>query len=130
MKIFLTVTYARSKLPTLIKPVTGIKFGRNTLVKKFVKGFLHFRTSNFIWNINDLFKHYRAKEINEELELKSITVTRVTLLALLLCQRTQTLYSLVLRFLKIETDIIHIAILEILKQFRHRKHLRPVKLNS
>ena len=95
-----------------------------------MKGFLHFRTSNFIWNINDLFKHYRAKEINEELELKSITVTRVTLLALLLCQRTQTLYSLVLRFLKIETDIIHIAILEILKQFRHRKHLRPVKLNS
>ena len=117
-------------LPTLIKPVNGIKFGRKTLVKKFTEEFFHLRPNNFVWNINDLFKYYRAKEIHKELEFKSVTRKRVTLLALLLCQRIQTLYSLVLRFLKIETNIIHRAVPDILKQFRLRKHLKPVKLDS
>ena len=38
------------------------------------------QNNNFVWNISDLVNHYRTKEKNEELELKSIIMKRAILL--------------------------------------------------
>ena len=77
-----------------------------------------------------MFNDYRNSKTNEELEIKSITIKTVKLLALLLYRRTQAIHTLDLQFIKFGTDSVHIAFLEILKQSRQVKHLKSVKLNS
>ena len=104
------------------------------LVKMFIKGSSHLILClpgyNFVWNIKGLFNDYRNSKTNEELEIKSITIKTVKLLALLLYQRTQAIHTLDLQFIKFGTDSVHIVFLEILKQSRPVKRLKSVKLNS
>lgn len=133
-KNYSNVVCARSVLSALIKPVNGIEFGKQILVKIFIEGFSHLITClpgyNFVWNIKGLFNDYRNSKTNEEIEIKSITIKTVKLLALLLYRRTQAIHTLDLQFIKFGTDSVHIAFPEILKQSRPVKHLKSVKLNS
>ena len=104
------------------------------LVKMFIKGSSHLIPClpgyNFVWNIKGLFNDYRNSKTNEELEIKSITIKTVKLLALLLYRRTQAIHTLDLQFIKFGTDSVHIVFLEILKQSRPVKRLKSVKMNS
>lgn len=83
-KNYFSVACARSVLSTLIKPINGTEFGKQILVKKFMKILydliLCLPKYNYAWNIKDLFNYYRNSKANEELELKSITIKTVKLL--------------------------------------------------
>ena len=100
----------------------------------FIKGFSDLIPClpgyNFVWNIKGLFNDYRNSKTNEELEIKSITIKTVKLLALLLYRRTQAIHTLDLQFIKFGTDGVHVAFMETLKQSRQVKHLKSMKLNS
>ena len=46
---------------------------------------------------------------NGQLDLKALTLKTATLVTLILCQRAQTIFTLDLRDIKNDKDIIHIA---------------------
>ena len=69
-----------------------------------------------------MFKTFKSRH--------ALTFKTTTLLALLLCQRAQTAYSLDLKFIKIEEDKTQIAFPSLLKQTQPGKHLKPATLKS
>ena len=75
-----------------------------------------------------MFEKYRELPPNDQLDLKALTLKTATLLTLILCQRTQTIFTLDLRYIKNDKDTIHIAFPSVLKHSRPGRHLKPVIL--
>ena len=82
----------------------------------------------FTWDVSMLSGKYRELPPNNQLDLKALTLKAETLLTLILCQRTQTIFTLDLRYIKKNRDAIHIAFLSVLKHIRPGRHLKPVNL--
>ena len=81
-----------------------------------------------MWSISILFEIYRQLPPNDQLDLKALTLKRAALLTLILCQRTHSIFTLELRYIKNDKDTIHIAVPSVLKYSRSGRHLKSVIL--
>ena len=99
-----SINSARSALSAILPTCDGIPFGRQHLVSKFCRGVFQLRPSShryaFTWDTVKLLSHYRQMQENSELTLKQLTLKLATILALLMSQRAQTIYSLDINYMK------------------------------
>ena len=112
----------------------GIPFGKQHLVSKFCRGVFQLRPSlpryAFTWDTGKLLSYYRQIQENFELTLKQLTLKLATILALIMSQRAQTIHSLDINYMKIESHVITLAFPTLLKHSRPRHHLKPVPLKE
>lgn len=131
-KGFSCLKTARAVLSSILTPKNGIEFSREPLVAKFMKGAFNINPSlpkySYVWDVKQLFDYFRKNPENAVLTLKDLTMKLATILALLFCQRGQTIHSLDTRFMKIEDDAIGFAFPDLLKQSRPGKHLEPQRI--
>ena len=109
-----SINSARSALSALLPVFDGVSFGRQHLVSKFCRGVFQLRPSlpryAFTWDIKQLFDYYRTLGENSSLKLKALTLKLGTILALLMSQRTQTIHSLNIEYMKKEPDKITLSL--------------------
>ena len=82
----------------------------------------------FTWDIRILFGKYQESPPNDQFDLEALTLKTAILLTLILCQPTQTIFTLDLRYIKNDKDTTHIAFPSVLKHSRTGRHLKPVIL--
>ena len=80
------------------------------------------------WDIRILFGKYQDSPPNDQFDLEALTLKTAILLTLILCQPTQTIFTLDLRCIKNDKDTIQIAFPSVLKHSRPGRHLKPVIL--
>ena len=131
-KQYPTISCARSILSLFIRSSNGLEFGKESIVQRFMKGIYQLRPSlpkySFTWDVSILIGKYQELPPNDQLDLKALTLKTATLLTLMLCQRTQTIFTPNLRYIKKDRDTIHIAFPSVLKHSRPGRHLKPVIL--
>ena len=90
-KNYSTISCARSFFSLFINTGNNVEFGKQQIVQKYMKGIFHLRPNlpkyTFIRDVRNLLDYCRSQSNNNELDLKPLTTT---LLTLLLCQRAQT----------------------------------------
>ena len=115
-----SINSARSALSAILPTCDGIPFGKQHLVSKFCRGVFQLRPSlppyAFTWDTGKLLSYYRQIQENSELTLKQLTLKLATILALIMSQRAQTIHSLNINYMKIESDVIT-CISNIIKTF-------------
>lgn len=96
--------------------------GKETLIKKFLKGIFELRTPQpryqSIWDVSIVFNYLRTLGANNELTLQVLTHKAVILAALVSAQRAQTLCCLDLSFLRKTNESFTFVIIDKLKQTR------------
>ena len=114
-------------LPSTIKPVCNIPYGKSFLECRFLKVIFNFKSA--MPRYQDSFYHYQFKTNSEKLcEL----TTDFHRLALLLCltagQRDQTIKCLNLNYITISSNKVVFFVPENLKTTRPGHHLPPIQL--
>ena len=129
-----SINSARSTLSAILPTCDGIPFGKQHLVSKFCRRVFQLRPSlpryAFTWDTGKLLSYYRQIQENSELTLKQLTLKLATILALIMSQRAQTIHSLDINYMKIESDVITFAFPTLLKHSRPRHHLKPIPLKE
>ena len=91
------INTAKSALSSVLKPVNGITFGTQEIVKRFLKGVYEARPSNpryaVTWEVNKVLNYLKSTSTTE-CSLKDLTLKLVTLMSLLSAQRGQTIHYL------------------------------------
>ena len=131
-KQYPTIRCARSILSLFIRSSSGLEFGKESIVQRFMKSIHQLRPSlpkySFTRDVSMLFGKYRELPPKDQLGLKALTLKAATLLTLILCQHAQTILTLDLRHIKKDRDTIDIAFPSMLKHSRPGRHLKPVIL--
>ena len=122
---------ARSALSSFLV-VVKVPAGQLPIVRRFLKGVFNLRPvlpkTNAIWDVSLVLNHLKVFPVVEQLSLKDLTLKTVMLLALLTCQRRQTLHCFSLCNITVTEHLITIKIGDLLKQTRPGFQLHDISI--
>ena len=125
-----SVNSARSALPSIIKPVCNVPFGKSPLVCRFLKGvYIRPALPRYVttWDATKVFTFIKSKPTFTNCDLKTLSHRLATLLCLTTGQRDQTIKCLNLDCIKISSDKVVLFVPETLKTTRPGHHLPPTE---
>ena len=127
-----SVATARSALSSLLKIENGVSFGKQEIVKRYMKGILNLRPilpkQMAIWD-PDIVLNY-IKNLEDEISLKVLSEKLVMLLSLLSGQRDETLEALNIDHMILEDSKCTFFINKPLKTTRKNFHQPPIEFVS
>jgi len=126
------INTARSALSSVLPKMNGCKIGEHDLVVRVLKGVGKLRPPScryeLIWDVNLVINTIRVWGENLKLSLEKLTLKLVGLLALLSAQRCQTLQSIKISEIVINS-FVQIKISKQLKTFNPKKSQQVIKLH-
>ena len=129
-----SVNSARSALPSIIKPVCNVPFGKSPLVCRFLKGAFNIRPAlpRYVttWDVGKAFTFIKSKPTLTNCDLKTLSHRLAILLCLTTGQKDQTIKCLNLDCIKISSDKVVLFVPETLKIARPGHHLPPIELKT
>lgn len=124
---------ARSALSCILS-VHGYPVGNHPLTVRFMKGVFNMKPSiprySYIWDANDVLKKLALIHPAPKLALKQLTLKTVTLLAILSGQRVQTLHTLNIKYMTLESNLVQFSFSKLLKTSKPGCHLQPMVFQS
>lgn len=127
-KQYSALNTARSALSIIMEPQYGITFGRQPIVKRFMRGVFKLRPSlprySFTYDIDIVLKYLESLGDPDKLPLKVLTYRTVTLLCIFSGQRDQTISSIDV----FQPRKIVVFITERLKTSRPGHHVAPLEI--
>ena len=129
---FSQLSLARSAISLVIDTGNSDTFGKQAIVKRFMKGVFELRPSlpryHLTWNINVLFQYFRTMPHQRELKFSELGKKLALLIALLAGgQRCQTLHAINVLHITVLNDRCVIPIYTTLKHTRVGTHLHPLE---
>ena len=126
------ISMARSAISLIIDTGNNETFGKQNIVKRYMKGIFELRPTlpryQFTWNIQTLFNYFRRLPHQKDLPFKLLGKKLAILIALLAGgQRCQTIHAIDVLRIKVLFDKCIIPIYEKLKQTTKRRHLSPIE---
>lgn len=119
---FSTLNVARSAVSQLISRGESSSIGENVLIKRFFKGVFRNRppTPRYTqtWDIGQVLTYLKNLGPTDSLDLKTLTLKTVMLLALCSAQRCQTIHLLNTENIQATADSLTVTIPDLLKQSR------------
>lgn len=120
------INSARSAMSSFIEPVSGVSFGSNPMVVRFMKGVFQQRpaTPRYVvtWDVGKVLDYLICTLWpHSELNLKDLTLKMVMLMALVSAQRGQTIHLLRLDHMFVEQNSYTFRLSEHVKQSRPGK---------
>ncbi|CAG2191649.1 unnamed protein product [Mytilus edulis] len=124
------INTAKSAISALCSLVSNRNIGKETLVKRFMKGVFTKKPSlpkySKIWDVNKVLTYFDIISDNEQLSLLELSQKLAMLFMLLSGQRCQTIYKLELDNVQIEGDTMVAYVSELLKQTKPGVHMKPL----
>ncbi|CAG2204684.1 unnamed protein product [Mytilus edulis] len=124
------INTAKSAISALCSLVSNRNIGKETLVKRFMKGVFTKKPSlpkySKIWDVNKVLTYFDKISDNEQLSLLELSQKLAMLFMLLSGQRCQTIYKLELDNVQIEGDTMVAYVSELLKQTKPGVHMKPL----
>lgn len=128
------VNTAKSAISSFLSVTCNVQIGNNALVKRFMKGIFHKKPSlpkhNCTWDVKTVLCFIKSLGDNSSLDLLSLSLKLVVLLALTTSQRCQTLSYLDLRNIDIQDTFVKIRIGDLLKQSSSKNHLQEIFISA
>ena len=122
------VNSARLALPSVIKPVSNVAFGKSPLLCRLLKGVFNIRPAlpRYVttWDVTKVFTFIKSKPSLTNYDLKTLYHRLAT------GQRDQTIKCLNLDYIKISSDKVALFVPETLKTTRSGHHLPPMELKT
>ena len=122
------VNSARLALPSVIKPVSNVAFGKSPLLCRLLKGVFNIRPAlpRYVttWDVTKVFTFIKSKPSLTNYDLKTLSHRLAT------GQRDQTIKCLNLDYIKISSDKVALLVPETLKTTRSGHHLPPMELKT
>ena len=127
-----TINTARSALSCIMEPMNGLTFGKQPIVKRFMRGIFKLRPSLprylFTYDVNTVLKYLKSLGDPENIPLKILSYRTVTLLCLLSGQRDQALSSLDVRNIVFQSNQVVLFISDLMKTSRPGHHTAPIEI--
>ena len=102
------VNSARSALSSLIKPLHGIPFGKDSLVSRILREVFNIRPAlpQYVtnWNVSKVFQYFKKQQALVNCDLKTVSHRLTILLCVTTGQRDQPIKFLNLECLKVSDD--------------------------
>ena len=126
------LSIARSAISLLIDTGNSDSFGKQAIVKRYMKGVFElnpvFPRYNLTWNITNLFNYFRNMPHQRTLPFSLLGKKLALLIALLAGgQRCQTIHAINVLHIKVLSDRCIIPIYQTLKHTRVGTHLHPLE---
>ena len=119
---YTTITTARSAISVFTVPRNNIAIGTHPLISRFMKGVFKGSppTSRYqsTWDVKPVLTYLSSLHPVEKLELKTLTLKLIMLIALVSGQRGQTLHILDIAYMKEAPDVVEFLLSEHIKQSR------------
>ena len=127
-----TINTARSALSCIMEPMHGLTFGKQPIVKRFMRGVFKLRPNLprylYTYDVNIVLKYLESLGDPENIPLKMLSYRTVTLLCLLSGQRDQTLSSLDVRNIVFQSNQVVLFITDLMKTSRPGSHTQPIEI--
>lgn len=128
------INTARSFLSSFLEMVGTVNSVNSALVKRFMRGIYNLRPSlprySQTWDVSIVLQYLKTLTPVKTISLKLLSWKLVMLLALLTCQRTQTLHLIDVRNIQLTNDKVIIYIGDLLKHSKPGKHCPPIELKA
>ena len=128
-----TINTARSALSTFLSK-DNTPVGQLPIICRFVKGVFNLRPAipktKRIWDVSIVLNHLRKLAPVHSLNLETLTLKTIMLIALLSGQRRQTLGLISLRNITVTNDLITISFGDLLKQSRPGFQLKDISVKA
>ena len=129
-----TMNTARCALSVMLPTSNGTSFGKHPLVTRLLKGIFRLRPSlpryTVTYDVGILLNYMSSRPPNRENSLEEHTCKLATLMCLLSAQRAQTLGSLTLENMHLDTNRCIFYVAELMKQSRPSFHPAPLEFTS
>ena len=126
-----SINTARSALSAIISISGNVNFGNNAMVTRFMRGVFSSRPSlpryNAIWDVSLVLTHIKKWQPIAEIDLKTLTLKTVALMALTSGQRCQTLHALEIDNMTITSSYCNFEITQLLKTSKPSNHFGQLK---
>ena len=127
------INTAKSMLSSMFEIIHKRDIGKETLIKRFMKGIYHikpvFPKSLFTWDVKVVLNFLESLD-NKCLSLRLLSVKLAILLILTTGQRCQTLKSMNITNMEVNSNYVKIRIGEILKQTKPQHHLEEIYIEA
>ena len=122
-----SINTARSALSAVISIAGNVNFGNNAMVTRFMKGVFCSRPSlpryTEIWDVSLVLRYIKKWQPLASIDLKTLSLKTVTLMALTSGQRCQTLQALDIDHMVVAPSYCKFEIIQLLKTSKPNKHL-------
>ncbi|XP_068739614.1 uncharacterized protein [Montipora capricornis] len=117
-----TLNTARSAISAVILPTNNHTIGTHPLVSRFMRGIYKANPPasryHTTWNVQTVLTYLSAQDSVEKLDLKSLTLKLLMLIALVSAQRGQSIHMLDTAFMKVTESSYEFSLPEHVKQSR------------
>ena len=127
-----SINTARSAPPAVISISGNVNFGNNAMVTRFMRGVFCSRPSlpryKEIWDVSLVLNYIKKWQPLADIDLKTLTLKTVTLMALTSGQRCQTLHALDIDHMTVAPGYCSFEITQLLKTSKPNNHFGQLKL--
>ena len=126
-----SINTARSALSAVISISGNMNFGNNAMVTRFMRGVFCSRPSlprySEIWDVSLVLNYIKKWQPLADIDLKTLTLKTVTLMALTSGQRCQTLHALDIDHMIVVPSYCNFEITQLLKTSKPNNHFGQLK---
>eukprot|EP00794_Sanderia_malayensis_P010385 gene10385-11466_t len=128
------INTARLALSLIFETVEGLTFGKQALVKRFMRGIFKLIPSlpryTSCFDASQVLRFLQSMEPIDKISLENLTLKLVMLYCLLTAQRDQTLEKLTVTNMELTESKCTFYVSELLKTSKPGKHLAPLELKK
>ena len=129
-----TINTARSALSLIIEPVDGYTFGKQPLVRRFVRGIFKLRPPlprySSCFDAGQVLRYLQSMESIDKISLEELSLKLVMLYCLLTAQRDQTLAKLTVTDMELTASKGTFYVSQLLKTSKPGNPLSPLELKK